>query len=160
MREAQLRVLRSSRLEAEAELAQVEADIASTRVDAPADGAVIRRLAQPGMAVDTGTPILSLWLTDRTWIEAWVPEEDIADVVPGNPVQVSFPALPGERFDGVISRIGLATDFEMPVDYLPQTRESRMRPTPQVGLEIRLDSPPAVFRPGMSAVVDIRRDAG
>ncbi len=160
LREAQLRVLQSTRQEAEAELAQVEADIESTRVYAPAAGAVIRRLAQPGMAVDTGTPILSLWLTDRTWIEAWVPEEELAAVAPGNPVQVSFPAVPGERFAGVVSQIGLATDFEMPADYLPQTRESRMRPTPQVGVEIRLDAPPAAFLPGMSAVVDIRREAG
>ncbi len=158
LEEAQLRVLRSSRLQAEAELAQVEVAIESTRIYAPADGAVIRRLAQPGMAVNSATPILSLWLTGKTWIEAWIPEGDLASVKSGNSVQVSLPALPGEHYSGIVARIGLATDYEMPVDYLPQSRESRIRTTPQVGLEIYLDSPPAEFRPGMSAVVDIRRN--
>ncbi len=109
------------------------------------------------MAVETGTPVLSLWLTESSWIEAWVPEEALGDFDTGNAVQVSFPALPGERFAGTVTRIGLATDFEMPLDYLPQTREARMRPTPQVGVEVRLDVVPEMVRPGLSAVVDIRR---
>ena len=155
--EAQLRVLEAERREAEAALDQVLADIESTHVYAPAEGAVIRRLAQPGMAVATGTPVLSLWLSESSWIEAWVPEEALGDFAPGSAVQVSFPALPGERFAGRITRIGLVTDFEMPLDYLPQTREARMRPTPQVGVAVRLDSPPELARPGLSAVVDIRR---
>ncbi|MEL6301537.1 MAG: efflux RND transporter periplasmic adaptor subunit [Pseudomonadota bacterium] len=155
--EARLRVLEAERREAETALEQVLADIESTRVYAPAEGAVIRRLAQPGMAVATGTPVLSLWLSESAWIEAWVPEEALSDFGQGSAVQVSFPALPGERFAGRITRIGLATDFEMPLDYLPQTRESRMRPTPQIGVAVRLDSPPRLARPGLSAVVDIRR---
>jgi multidrug resistance efflux pump len=160
VREAQLRVLSASRAEAMAQLERVEADLAATRVYAPADGAVIRRLAQPGMAVGPGTPLISLWLQEETWIEAWVPEKDLADLALGADVQVRFPMLPGERFAGTIARIGLATDFEMPLDYLPQTREARMRPTPQVGVMVRLHAAPALMRPGMSAIVDIARSAG
>ena len=156
LREGELRVLRAKRQELVAELQRIDADIDSTRVIAPADGAVIRRLAQPGMAVSTGTPLLSLWLTEETWIEAWIPEENLGDLEAGSEVAVSFPALPRERFSGRVERVGLATDFEMPLDYLPQTRESRMRPTPQIGVQIRLDAPPALVRPGMSAIVDIR----
>ena len=158
LREAQLRVLMAQHREAQAELARVEADIRSTRVLAPADGAVIRRLAQPGMAVETGTPLVSMWLSDDTWVEAWIPEKQLGDLHIGSDATVSFPALPGERFTGVVARIGLATDFEMPADYLPETRQARMRPTPQVGVKIHLDAPPALVRPGMSAIVDIHRD--
>lgn len=158
LRRAELRVLQAQQRQAEAVLAQVEADIDSTRVLAPAAGAVLRRLAQPGMAVETGTPIVSLWLDEDTWIEAWVPEEQLGQFAPGSAVQVSFPALVGQRFSGTVVRIGLATDFEMPAGYLPQPRETRMRPTPQVGVEIRLDSAPELIRPGLSAVVDIRRN--
>ncbi|MEO1081962.1 MAG: efflux RND transporter periplasmic adaptor subunit [Pseudomonadota bacterium] len=157
LREGELRVLRAKRWELLAGLSGVEADIESSRILAPADGAVVRRLTQPGMAVQTGTPILSLWLTAETWVEAWVPEEHLADLQVGGDVSVSFPAMPGERFTGVVERVGLATDFEMPLDYLPQTRETRMRPTPQVGVLVRLDSEHELIRPGMSAVVDIRR---
>ena len=157
VREGEVRVLRARREESRAALDRIAADIASTRVLAPADGAVVRRLVQPGMAVSTGMPLLSLWLTDDTWIEAWVPEERFAQLEVGSEVSVSFPALPGSRFTGRLERIGLATDFEMPLDYLPKTREMRMRPTPQVGVRIRLDELGAEVRPGMSAIVDIRR---
>lgn len=160
LREAELRVLSASRREAAAKLSGVEADIAGTRILAPGDGAILRRLAQPGMAVGPGTPVLSFWLTDDSWIEAWIPEESLGHVEVGSAVQVTFPVLPGERFAGRVSRIGLATDFEMPLDYLPQTREARMRPTPQVGVMVRLDSPPVFMRPGMSAIVDIIRGDG
>ncbi len=157
LREGELLVLKAQREELLAELQRIAADVESTRVTAPADGAVVRRLAQPGMAVKTGMPLLSLWLTEDTWIEAWIPEEQLGDLQPGSTVSVSFPALPHADFPGRLERVGLATDFEMPVDYLPQTRETRMRPTPQIGVQIRLEAAPELMRPGMSAVVDIRR---
>ena len=137
----------------------MEIDIASTRVIAPADGAIVRRLAQPGMSLDTGMPILSMWLTEDTWIEAWIPEERLGDVAAGSSVSVRFPTIPNARFDGRVERLGLATDFEMPSDYLPQTRETRMRPTPQIGVRVKLSDPPKIIRPGMSAIVDIREAA-
>lgn len=155
--EGELLVLRAERQETYTELQRIDADIESTRVLAPADGAVIRRLAQPGMAVETGMPLLSLWLTQDTWIEAWIPEEELGDLQAGAQVAVSFPALPDQRFTGSLERIGLVTDFEMPVDYLPQTREARMRPTPQIGVRVRLNALPEQIRPGMSAVVDLTR---
>lgn len=157
LRESELLILKAQLQELLAELQRVDADIQSTRVVAPADGAVVRRLAQPGMAIETGMPLLSLWLTEDTWIEAWIPEEQLADLQPGSAVSVTFPAMPNTEFPGRLDRVGLATDFEMPVDYLPQTREARMRPTPQIGVQIRLDAAPELVRPGMSAVVDIRR---
>ncbi len=157
LREGELLILRARRRESLAKLQRIDADIQSTRVIAPADGAVVRRLAQPGMAIDTGMPLLSLWLTEDTWIEAWIPEEQLGDLRPGSVVSVSFPAMPNAEFPGRLERVGLATDFEMPMDYLPQTREARMRPTPQIGVQIRLDAAPELVRPGMSAVVDIRR---
>jgi len=152
-----LRVLKARREQTRARLLQVDADIDAMQIRAPADGAIVRRLAQPGMAVDTATPVLSMWLEEDTWVEAWVPEEGVGALREGDPVQVSFPALPGDRFDGRIARIGLATDFEMPVDYLPQSREERMRPTPLIGVAVRIDALPQLLRPGMSAVVTLPR---
>ncbi len=157
LREGELLILKAQLQELLAELQRVDTDIQSTRVVAPADGAVVRRLAQPGMAIETGMPLLSLWLTEDTWIEAWIPEEQLGDLQPGSAVSVSFPALPNREFPGRLERVGLATDFEMPMDYLPLSREARMRPTPQIGVQIRLDAAPELVRPGMSAVVDIRR---
>jgi multidrug resistance efflux pump len=157
LREKQLHVLAAQRDRAAAELARAEADLEATVIRAPADGAIIRRLVQPGMAMDVGTPALSMWFSDRSWVEAWIAEADLADIVPGSAVRVSSPALRGRAVNGVVATVGLATDFEMPLDYLPKPRGERLQQAPLVGVAIHLDAMPEVLRPGISMVVDIER---
>ena len=157
VREKQLHVLAAQRDRAAAGLARAEADLEATVIRAPADGAIIRRLVQPGMAMDVGTPALSMWFSDQSWVEAWVGEGDLADIAPGNAVRVSSPALRGRAVTGVVATVGLATDFEMPLDYLPKPRGERLQQAPLVGVAIHLDEVPDVLRPGISMVVDIER---
>ncbi|MEQ8261998.1 efflux RND transporter periplasmic adaptor subunit [Pseudohaliea sp.] len=157
LREKQLHVLAAQRDTAAAELARAEADLEATVIRAPADGAIIRRLVQPGMAMDVGTPALSMWFSDRSWVEAWIGEADLADIAPGSAVRVSSPALRGQAVTGVVATVGLATDFEMPLDYLPKPRGERLQQAPLVGVAIVLDELPDVLRPGISMVVDIER---
>ena len=158
-REQRLDILAARSAQAAARVDRAEADLEATVIRAPADGAIIRRLAQPGMAVDVGTPAVSMWFSDDTWIEAWVKEADLSAITEGNTVRVTSPALPGETLAGAVASIGLATDFEMPLDYLPKSRSERMQQSPLVGIAIRLQSMPAMLRPGMSAIANIERDA-
>lgn len=156
-----LHVLEARLAGARARLDRAEVNVDNAAIRAPASGAVVRRLAQPGMAVEVGTPVISMWLSEDTWVEAWVAEEDLGSIAVGSGVQVRFAAAPGKRFAGVVETIGLATDYEMPMDYLPQPRATRMRHEPLVGVAIRLDEGlPDVLRPGVSAVVDIERSDG
>ncbi len=158
-REQRLDVLAAQTAQAAARVARAEADLEATVIRAPADGAIIRRLAQPGMAVGIGTPALTMWFSDNTWIEAWVDEADLSHITTGNAVRVTSPALPGQTLDGVVSSVGLATDYEMPIDHLPQSRSERMQQSPLIGIAIRLDAMPGLLRPGMSASVNIERTA-
>ena len=158
-REQRLDILAARSAQAAARVDRAEANLEATVIRAPADGAIIRRLAQPGMAVDVGTPAVSMWFSDDSWIEAWVKEADLSAITEGNTVRVTSPALPGETLEGAVASIGLATDFEMPLDYLPNSRSERMQKSPLVGIAIRLQSMPAMLRPGMSAIANIERDA-
>lgn len=161
VREQGLQVLQARLAGSRARLERAEVNADNAVIRAPANGAIVRRLAQPGMAVEVGTPVLSMWLNENTWVEAWVSEDDLGSIDVGNAVEVRFAAASGERFSGVVERIGLATDFEMPMDYLPQPRATRMRHDPLVGISVRLDGDaPDVLRPGVSAVVDIERSDG
>ncbi|MEQ8516414.1 MAG: efflux RND transporter periplasmic adaptor subunit [Chromatocurvus sp.] len=159
VREQRLAVLAARSEQAAARVDRVTVDLEATTIRAPADGAIIRRLAQPGMSVDVGTPALSMWFSDDTWIEAWINEADLADVAAGNAVKVTSPALPGQVLEGIVSTVGLATDYEMPLDYLPRSRSERMQQSPLVGVAIRLRAMPDMLRPGMSAVANIERSA-
>lgn len=157
IREQRIGVLETGVLRAQAKLAAAQADLQGTLIRAPADGAVVRRIVEPGGSVEVGTPVMSLWIGDAVWIEAWLDEDDIADVKVGSTARVTLQSFPGREFVGVVEKIGLTTDFEMPPSEVPQPRFARMRGAPVVGVGIRLENPPAELLPGLSAAVGIRR---
>jgi membrane fusion protein (multidrug efflux system) len=159
IRERRVGVLEADVARARALLARAEADLAGAVVRAPEDGAVVRRIAQPGTSVNVGQPIVSMLLGDDVWIEAWIDENDIGAVGVGNRATVTLHSFPDREFSGRVERIGLITDFEIPSSEVPQPRESRMHGAPVVGVRIVLDEPPPNLLPGASAVVAIRKSA-
>jgi len=157
IRERKIGVLEADLQRAEATLAHAEAELDDASIRAPEDGAILRRIIQPGGSVDTGQPIISMWLGQDVWVEAWIDEDDIGAVSLGSAAKVTFHSLPGREFTGVVDKIGLATDLEIPASEVPRPRFSRMRSTPVVGVRIQLDEPPLDLMPGLSAVVAIRK---
>lgn len=156
IRQRRLGVLEAELLRAQARLSRVEADLESAIIRAPENGAIIRRIVQAGSSVEVGQPIMSMRLGKEVWIEAWIDEDDIADVATGTPATVTLQSFPGREFVGAVDKIGLATDYEMPASEVPQPRYSRMRGAPVIGVRIALDEPPAELLPGLSAVVAIQ----
>lgn len=160
IREREIGVLEADLLRAQARLAKAQADLDDAWIRAPVDGAIVRRIVQPGGSVEAGQPIISMWLGQEVWIEAWIDEGDIAAVKRGNGATVTLHSFPGQEFVGLVDTVGLATDFEMPASEVPQPRFSRMRGAPVVGVRIRLHEPPSDLLPGLSAVVAIRKAGG
>lgn len=157
IRRQRIGVLEAGVSRAQARLAAAQANLESALIRAPADGAVVRRIVEPGGSVDIGAPILSLWVGDDVWVEAWLDEDDIAEVKIGSTARVTLQSFPEREFTGKVDKIGLTTDFEMPASEVPQPRFTRMRGAPVVGVGIRLENPPAELLPGLSAVVGIRK---
>ena len=157
IQEQRLGVLEAELEQAKARLARAEANLDGAALKAPEDGAIVRRIVQPGGSVEAGQPIISMWLGDDVWIEAWIDEDDIGSVSLGSVANVRFHSFPGREFRGVVDKIGLATDLELPDSAVPQPRFSRMRSAPVVGVRIRLEDPPLELVPGLSALVAIRK---
>lgn len=139
-----------------AELARAEADLRAAVIRAPADGWVVRRIVEPGASVVVGAPVVALWIGQELWVEAWIPEEDLAQVAVGSPVSVTVTSYPDREFAGVVEAIGVSTDYELPETAVPQPRNTRIQATPVVGVRVRLDEAAGLF-PGLSAVVGIRK---
>jgi multidrug resistance efflux pump len=158
IRVSRIAVLEADLRAAQARLAAAEADLESASIRAPTDGAIVRRIVQPGSAIEAGQPVISMWLGDDLWVESWIDEEELGSVRVGSEATVTFHALPGQEFSGTVERIGLATDLEIPEEEVPQPRFSRMRGAPVVSVRIRLDEQPSNLLPGLSAVVAIRRE--
>jgi multidrug resistance efflux pump len=158
VRRQHLVVLEAEIASARAELSLAEADLKAAVIRAPADGWVVRRIAEPGASVVVGQPLAALWLGKEVWVEAWIEEDDLAKVAAGARARVTVKPYPRRVFSGVVESVGASTDFELPESAVPQPRASRIRETPVVCVRIRLDRVDGLF-PGLSAVVGIQRKA-
>lgn len=93
-----------------------------TVVTAPLSGIVSERDAEPGQAIRTGDPILSIVNTSTLELAGRVPVDEAGAVRVGQPVTFSLDAFPGRAFRGTVARKDPAAD--------PATR--------QVGIHVRL----------------------
>jgi multidrug resistance efflux pump len=141
---------------AEADLAIARADLEASAIRSPAQGRVLRRIAEPGASVVVGQPVIALWIGKDVWVEAWIEQDDLSKVEVGNEVKVTVSSVPGRVFHGQVESIGVSTDFELPESAVPQSRNERMRTTPVVPVRVRLDDANGLM-PGLSAVVSIQR---
>lgn len=82
-----------------------------TRIEAPADGVVTRRLGEPRELVAAGQPLLVVGMTSRGWVvHASLTDRDVVRVRDGDPAVVSLDAYPGRDFVGRVTRIAAAAD--------------------------------------------------
>jgi cobalt-zinc-cadmium efflux system membrane fusion protein len=103
-------------------------------VRAPLSGKVLELSVVPGeFRNDTTAPLLTLADLSTVWVASQVPETYIRFVQPGERVQISLAAFPGETFEGRVSRIADTVD--------PQTRT--------VKVHAELDNSRGQLRPEM-----------
>jgi RND family efflux transporter MFP subunit len=114
------------------------------RIEAPGDGVVLRRLAEPDEQVAPGQPVLIVGNTDGGWIvRAALSDRDIVQVETGHAAEVTLDAFPGRRFAATIIEIAAAAD--------PETGTYEMK--------LAVDPAGARFVQGLTAKVTIA-DAG
>jgi RND family efflux transporter MFP subunit len=134
---------------AKATLAQIKAmvDVAienvnKTRITAPFEGLVAKRLIEKGQTVGVGTPVMTLVDLDTVRVAIHMAECDYVCVDPDDPVLVTVEAFPEKSFKGRIDRIGVKGDER----------------TNTFDVEILLDNPGLTLKAGLSARVRITTD--
>ncbi len=116
---------------------QAGADDGSVALAAPEDGIVTEVLAREGATVMPGAPLFRINSTASLWLEAWVPQANVATLRPGTPVSASVDGLPGQNFTGAVEVLLPQVD--------PASRTQRAR--------IVLQNPRGLLAPGMFAEV-------
>jgi len=157
VREERLSVLEAEISALEAELAVATADLEGAIIRAPGDGAVVRRIVEPGGATVVGQPIISLWIGEELWVEAWIDEDELANLEVGGEATVTLNSYPDREFLGYVETIGVSTDYELPDEEVLQPRQDRMRDAPVLAVRIKLVDVEETLFPGLSAVVGIRK---
>ena len=89
-------------------------------VKAPLSGKVTEIGAAAGdFRNDTNTPVMTIADLSTVWVASDIPEDRIRLIRIGEPVEITMPAFPGQRFTGRVRQIGDVVD--------PQTRTVKVR---------------------------------
>jgi HlyD family secretion protein len=96
---------RASLEQAQADVKLLQTQIAQSAIYAPFDGVVTQRLLDPGAFAGPNAPIVQVSELDHVYVNANVPDEDLAYVHAGTKVQFTSPSIPGHTFTGTIGDV-------------------------------------------------------
>ncbi|KZY60140.1 hypothetical protein A3742_15360 [Oleiphilus sp. HI0071] len=88
-----------------AKLEQARLNLTYSSVVAPADGVVSNMKLEVGQYASPGARLVSLISIKDVWIEAYLRENNLGNLQPGNPVQIALDSAPGKIFEGVVDSI-------------------------------------------------------
>jgi membrane fusion protein (multidrug efflux system) len=137
--ETQLKLARSRRSAAEAELGMQERALADALVKAPFAGLIADRLVSRGEYVTPGQKLFELVSLDPIEVEFRLTEIDSSRVKIGNDVDVRVTPFPDERFKATVTIVSPTIDS--------RTRTLRVK--------AQLANPDGRLRPGLFARVDL-----
>jgi multidrug efflux pump subunit AcrA (membrane-fusion protein) len=139
----QLAVAEAGVQQAQVAVDAAQAQLAKLRLIAPFDGTIGTVTVRSGELVQPGQPIVTLGNLDSLRVETTdLSEMDIARVQEGQPVNVTFDALPGQTITGKVVRIApMSTPGQSAVNYI---------------VTVALDKIDPALRWGMTAFVDVQ----
>ena len=136
---AQVDTDRATYLAAQAQVQGQLAEMAEKVVKAPFAGTLGIRQVNVGQYLAAGTEIASLQQLDPLFVDFYLPQQALAQIKTGLPVNVSIDAFPGQLFPGMISAINSLVDTA--------SRTIQVRAT--------IQNSSLTLRPGMFATVSI-----
>ena len=102
--------------EALAALEDARLDLARTEIRAPSKGGVTSVNIGVGNYASSGQAIMTFVSSETVWIEAYLRENSLGNVKPGNPVEIALDSAPGRIFHGEVVSTGFAVDWKNAAD--------------------------------------------
>ncbi len=126
--------------QAQASVQNIEAQIAQASLVSPINSVITVQNAKVGQIASPGQTLVSIISNTDLEVDADVPETDIGKIAVGDPVSMSFEALPNETFTGKVFYIDPAeTIISGVVDYLVKTSFDNLDPRNKSGLTENLN---------------------
>lgn len=154
--QAQVDLARAKVAQAQSAVHIAELDVGYTRIRAEIDGDVAKSTVEPGQIVGPDRPLMALVGTRELWVVANLKETQLADLRPGQRVEVKIDTFGGQSLRGVVDGIQSGTGARFAL--LPPDNASGnfTKVTQRVPVRIELpDRRGLALRPGMSADVTI-----
>jgi len=138
-----------------AELHQAELNLSYTRIYAPSDGYVTRKSVELGNNLQAGQPLLAVVQLADTWVVANYKESELTHMKPGQPVDFTVDAYPGETFSGKVGSIMAGTGAAFSLLPPENATGNYVKVVQRVPVKILIDhdsDPQHKLRVGMSVV--------
>jgi membrane fusion protein, multidrug efflux system len=137
---------------------QASIDLASTQIAAPRPGRVTRRSVEAGAYVHAGQALMALVPHD-VWVVANFMETQLADMRPGQPVEVTVDAYPAIRLKGRVDSIQAGTGSRFSLLPPENATGNFVKVVQRVPVKIVFDEfPPRhyLLSPGMSVIPAVK----
>ena len=148
---AQEKVVEAAKMrivQARAQLADTDAQLAEMQVIAPADSILEVLSVKVGDVLPANREVATLLLPEHLWVRVYVPEPWLGLIKIGDHVRVRVDSFPDTDFDGIVEQINRQAEF---TPRNVQTVDDRIRQV--FGVKIRLPNNDDRLRAGMSADV-------
>jgi len=138
--------------QAQATLNTLDIQLKKMTLKAPRAGWVVERLIHEGELATPGSTLLTLADLREVTLTIYVAEDEIGQVMVGQPVAVMVDSYPNRTFEGTVSYIGSEAEFT-PKNV--QTKEERVNTV--FAVKVRLPNPDHALKPGMPADAVVER---
>lgn len=145
---AQEKVVEGARtrvIEARAQLADIDAQLAEMQVKSPADSVLEILTVKIGDVVPANREVATLVMPQHLWVRVFVPEPWLGLIKVGDPVRIRVDSFPDRDFPGTVEQVNRQAEF---TPRNVQTVEDRIRQV--FGVKIRLPNNEDKLRAGMS----------
>jgi HlyD family secretion protein len=133
-------------VQARAQLADIDAQLAEMQVVAPTDSVLEVLSVKVGDVLPANREVATLLLPQHLWVRVFVPEPWLGLIKVGDHVRVRVDSFPGKDFDGTVEQVNRQAEF---TPRNVQTVEDRIRQV--FGVKIRLPNNDDKLRAGMAA---------
>ena len=149
--------------QAQASLKEAQLQLSYTQIKAPAAGVVGNKSVEPGTQIQPGQPLMAV-VSHDFWVMANFKETQLADIHPGEPVEVKIDALGNQALSGTVESLSPASGSEFSLLPPDNATGNFTKVVQRVPVKISIDPADladsgARLTPGMSATVSVDTSA-
>ena len=156
--QAELKISQADFEKSQAELNMAKVDLESTKIYAPIDGVIANRIAEPGLYVEDGSPLMAVVPVHDIWVMANYKETQVENIQVGQKAKLHFDAFKNSPIIGKVHSISPASSASFSL--LPPQNASGnfVKVVQRVPVKITFDIPENMLGrivPGLSVYVSI-----
>ncbi|MCS3472090.1 membrane fusion protein (multidrug efflux system) [Pseudomonas sp. JUb42] len=154
---------RAALMQARAERDLAQLNVGYTELRAPIDGVIGNRRARVGVFAGAGTQLLAVVPASGLWVDANFKEDQLAEMLPGQPVSIHADVLPGRVFHGHLDSLAPATGAQFSVLPPENATGNFTKIVQRVPVRVRLDAADNTLgklRPGLSVTAEVDTKTG